>query len=294
MKQIAQSVRAKLYNISKERNISFQHIIIRYLHERLLYRLSISTYNNKFFLKGGTLLYAYSKTEKPRYTLDIDFSLRQMKYEIFTVVEAMKEICSIHDSDGVTFENQTITANEIKENDPYGGLRVFIMAKLDSIKQRLQVDIGFGDTIYPEPVKITFPVLLNFQSVPQINAYSIETIIAEKFHAMIDLADINSRLKDFYDVYKLIEAGEYSQAVLQKAVSTTFKTRNTTYVENHILFSEEFYLDKQRNKTWTAFTKKVEIENPIPFSLVMSEIKRVLMPAWKAMLEKNTDNNQQS
>jgi len=294
MKYIAKSIRAKLYNISKERNISFQHIIIRYLHERLLYRLSLSNYNSNFFLKGGTLLYAYSKTEKPRYTLDIDFSLRQMEYNIANVVEAMKEICSIHDNDGVSFDNQKITANEIKENNPYGGLRVFIMAKLDTIKQRLQVDIGFGDSIYPEPAKIAFPVLLNHQSVPQINAFSIETIIAEKFHAMIDLADINSRLKDFYDVYKLIEAGEYSKKVLQKAVSMTFKTRNTAYMENHILFSEEFYLDKQRNKTWRAFMKKIEIENPIPFPVVMSEIKRVLMPTWKALSEKNTDNNQQS
>jgi predicted nucleotidyltransferase component of viral defense system len=283
MKHIAKSVRAKLYNISKERNISFQHLIIRYLHERLLYRLSISRFNNNFFLKGGTLLYAYSKTEKPRYTLDIDFSLRQMKYNIHNVVEAMKEICSIHDNDGVAFDNQTVTANEIKENDPYGGLRVFVMAKLDTIQQRLQVDIGFGDTIYPEPVNISFPVLLNNQSVPQINAYSIETIIAEKFHAMIDLADINSRLKDFYDVYKLILGGDYSETYLQKAVRTTFSNRNTTYVENHILFNDEFYLDKLRNKTWTAFNKKIENENPASFSTVMAEIKRVLLPVWESL-----------
>jgi predicted nucleotidyltransferase component of viral defense system len=283
MKHIAKSVRAKLYNISKERNISFQHLIIRYLHERLLYRLSISSFNNNFFLKGGTLLYAYSKTEKPRYTLDIDFSLRQMMYNIHNVVEAMKEICSIHDNDGVAFDNQTVTANEIKENDPYGGLRAFVMAKLDTIQQRLQVDIGFGDTIYPEPVKISFPVLLNNQSVPQINAYSIETIIAEKFHAMIDLADINSRLKDFYDVYKLIEAGDYNDTVLQQAVKATFKTRNTKYMENHILFKEEFWLDKLRNKNWAAFNQRVEIENPASFSTVMGEIKRVLLPVWESL-----------
>jgi hypothetical protein len=204
-------------------------------------------------------------------------------YNIHNVVEAMKEICSIHDNDGVAFDNQTVTANEIKENDPYGGLRAFVMAKLDTIQQRLQVDIGFGDTIYPEPVKISFPVLLNNQSVPQINAYSIETIIAEKFHAMIDLADINSRLKDFYDVYKLIEAGDYNDTVLQQAVKATFKTRNTKYMENHILFKEEFWLDKLRNKNWAAFNQRVEIENPASFSTVMGEIKRVLLPVWESL-----------
>lgn len=284
MKHIAKSVRSKLYNLSKEQNISFQHLIIRYLQERLLYRLSISSFNNNFFLKGGTLLYAYSKNEKPRYTLDIDFSLQQIKYNIFNVLETLKDICAIQDNDGVFFDYQKITANEIKENDPYGGIRVFVMAKLDTIQQRLQVDIGFGDIIYPEPIKIDFPILLKNQSVPQINAYSIETIIAEKFHAMIDLADINSRLKDFYDIYKLIVAGDYNDSVLQQAVKATFKTRKTKYMENHILFNEEFYLDKRRNSTWVAFTKKTEIENPASFPMVMAEIKRVLLPVWESLL----------
>ncbi|TVR69896.1 MAG: nucleotidyl transferase AbiEii/AbiGii toxin family protein [Marinilabiliales bacterium] len=283
MKNNAKSIRSRLYNISKIRNISFQHLIIRYLHERLLYRLSVSSYCNNFFLKGGTLLYAYSKSEKPRYTLDIDFSLQQMRYNVQNVVKAMRYICSVTDNDGVIFDSSGITANEIKENDPYGGLRVFVTAHLDTIQQRLQVDIGFGDIIYPDPVKIFFPVLLDSQASPLINAYTIETIIAEKFHSMIDLADLNSRMKDFYDVYKLIEVGDYSESVLLNSVRITFENRNTYYVKNHSLFADEFSLDKQRNKTWIAFTKKIEIENPAPFPDVMLVIRRVLQPIWNAL-----------
>lgn len=283
MKNISKSVRARLYNISKNSEISFQHIIIRYLHERLLYRLSMSSFCNHFFLKGGTLLYAYNNFEEPRYTLDIDFSLQKMKYTIQSISEAMEDICLVRVNDGVMFDANSISVSEIKENNPYGGVRVYLMAKLDTIRQRLQIDIGFGDIVHPEPVKISFPVLLNDQTIPIINAYTVESLIAEKFHAMIDLADLNSRMKDFYDVFKLIEARKYNDLILNEAIKITFKNRNTPYAENHNLFNESFGLDVHRNKQWIAFTRKSELKNTIPFSFVMAEIRRVLFPIWNSL-----------
>jgi predicted nucleotidyltransferase component of viral defense system len=283
MKQLEKSIRAKLYNISKRENINFQHLIIRYLHERLLYRISISSYRTKFYLKGGTLLYAYSQNEKPRYTLDIDFSLNQMEYEQQKVVSALKEICAIYDNDGVLFENQTIVANYIRENDIYGGLRVLIQAKLDTILQRLQVDIGYGDEIYPKPVEISFPVMLNNLATPVIYAYSLETVIAEKFHAMIELSVFNSRMKDFFDVYQLLNTEQYNDKILKQAVSTTFQNRETFFSENHALFTDEFANDTQRNRDWLSFLKKINRDASLQFPQVMTQITHVLKPIWEML-----------
>jgi predicted nucleotidyltransferase component of viral defense system len=194
------SIRQKLLNISKskEENVTFQTIIVRYLHERLLFRLSQSEYKNHFFLKGGALIYALdNKITRP--TKDLDLLGQSVPGDLESVKTIFQEICSINDNDAVTFLAETITVEPIKEEDKYEGVRLHIDGKFDSIKQRLQVDIGFGDVIFPEPQIIHYPLLLSENSPVELKTYTIESIIAEKVHAMVVLGLANSRMKDFYD-----------------------------------------------------------------------------------------------
>ncbi len=281
MKNIGKSIRDKLYNLSKKNNISFQHLIIRYFHERLLYRISVSKYSDKFFLKGGALLYTFSSGEMWRYTMDIDFSLHQMEYDQQKIVETFKDISAIQDEDGVQFNVDSISSRFIRENDIYGGIRIFIETQLDTIQQRLQVDVGFGDSIYPKPIRIYYPVILNDVAIPSIYAYSLETVISEKFHAMIELSEMNSRMKDFYDVYHLLKAENLDQEILEEAIRVTFRQRNTFYQENHELFSTDFASNKNRILAWDAFLKKINHKDSLTFPWVLNEITLVLKPIWE-------------
>jgi predicted nucleotidyltransferase component of viral defense system len=282
MKNIGKSLRHKLYNISKESNLSFQHLIIRYFHERLLYRIYLSRFISNFYLKGGTLLYTFSTGEIWRYTMDIDFSLHQIEYDQQKIVDIFKEICSLPANDGVQFDVESISSGFIREGDMYGGIRVSIHSKLDTIQQRLQVDVGFGDAIFPKPVRINFPVILDELEMPLVFAYSMETVIAEKFHAMIALSEMNSRMKDFYDVYHLLLSGNYHPATLNEAVRATFDQRKTAYSENHELFTREFANNHSRNRQWQAFLKKINQPDDVPFPDVMAAITKILEPIWKS------------
>jgi predicted nucleotidyltransferase component of viral defense system len=256
MKQDGKSIRARLYNIASQQGINYQHLLIRFFHERLLYRISVSRYRDNFYLKGGALLYAFNTGEKQRYTLDIDFTLHKMQYEMETVAQAMKEICEITADDAVQFHSQSMDTRLIRENNVYGGIRITIDASLDTIRQRLQIDVGYGDPANASLNLISFPVLLEDFSQPSVLVYTVEFVIAEKFHAMIELSELNSRMKDFYDVYQLLSAGVYDVDALEKAVITTFHHRKTSFTDNHALFTQEFVADINRNRMWQAFFEK--------------------------------------
>ncbi len=283
MINIAKSIKDKLYHLSKSDRISFQHIIIRYLHERFLYRISISDYCDNFCLKGGTLLYAMNDKNIQRYTLDIDFSLQNMSYDLHIVKNAVIQICKIKDRDGVSYNGNSIAINRIRENDIYGGIRINVMANLGTIRQMLQIDIGYGDSIVPLPTFIDFPKLIDSVKCPRIKVYSTETVIAEKFHAMIELSELNSRMKDFYDVFMILETEKYSIDLLKEAIKSTFRTRNTNIVADHSLFSFEFGSDPNRIKMWKAFLSKIGYSNDLPFSTIMKKITNVLLPIYNEL-----------
>jgi predicted nucleotidyltransferase component of viral defense system len=199
------SIRAALFNLAKREGLIFQFVVIRYLHERLLYRLSVSEYASMFFLKGGALLYALEGLHT-RPTVDIDMLAKHVNNDKERVKAIFRTICEIgYDADCVVFDSGSIVAGGIAENSKYGGVRLCINARFDTVRQRLQVDIGFGDIVTPAPVTLIYPTLLDKLESPEIKAYSIETVIAEKFQAMIDLGTFNSRMKDFYDVYVLLK-----------------------------------------------------------------------------------------
>lgn len=180
-KNIAKSTKAKLLNIARRDNLDYQVLVIRYLYERLLYRLSISTYRDKFCLKGGALLYAFEK-EFPRPTLDIDFLGMKIKNDEATIKNIFIEIFAIdYRGDGVKYEAATIKTEEITENRSYQGIRLTYTACLDTIRQTMKIDIGFGDVVTPTAQQLYYPVLIEELPIPDILAYSTRPILPVGF-----------------------------------------------------------------------------------------------------------------
>ncbi len=228
MSSRAESIKAKLKNVSKEWNKNHQLTLIRYFQERFLYRLSVSEYQKNFFLKGGVLIYAIER-ETSRPTLDLDLLARKVEADQEKMRKIFQEICSIScEEDGVSFDPDSIETLEIAKEGNYSGIRAKVSATLGNIKQRIQIDTGFGDIVIPGPVKMTFPTLIGLPN-PELLAYSIESLIAEKFEAMISLADFNSRMKDFYDVYRILTRGNYNEEVLHEAITNTIRRRSTPF-----------------------------------------------------------------
>lgn len=285
MKKSAKSIRAKLLNVSKKENLSFQLIVIRYFQERLLYRLSHSSYKDTFCLKGGVLLYLFEE-HKSRPTMDIDFLASNTRNEAENLKTIFKEICQIdYPNDAVTFDFETIATSEIIKQGNYNGVRIKITGNLDTIKQNLQIDIGFGDKVYPSPILVKYPVILEMEQ-PEINAYSIYSAIAEKFEAMIQLSEANSRMKDFFDIYTLLINNEIDKQELENAINLTFETRKTIISKEHSLFEKEFYEDKNRISQWNAFKRKAKIIDNTDFETVVQMIKKELEPIYRRMKNK--------
>lgn len=232
-KDYGKSVKAKLLNLSKAERLPYQPLLIRYIQERLLYRLAQSKYKHHFYLKGGALLYAHEQF-KARPTLDIDFLGHNIVNDKKIIKEAFSEICGIScEKDGMYFDTATIETEEINENHIYKGIRLHVTACLDTARQKIAMDVGFGDIIIPEPQKLEYPLLLDDLPPVKILAYSLETVIAEKFQAMIELTENNSRMKDFFDLYTLLSAKKIDDIILEKAIHATLKNRGTVYEENH-------------------------------------------------------------
>jgi predicted nucleotidyltransferase component of viral defense system len=290
MSNPGKSIRTRLLNLAKNENLSNQLVIIRYMHERLLFRLAMSMYADNFCLKGGVLLYVFSK-EQTRPTLDIDFLGTNIPNELESLRAAFRNICQMYyPPDAVTFDTGSISAEEIAGQDEYPGIRLFVTAILDTIRQRIQVDIGFGDIVLPAgdivlpaPVKLSYPTLLPDSGIPVIQAYSLETVIAEKFEAMIDLSVVNSRMKDFYDVYQILTTQTLDGHLLEESIRATFENRNTVYSPSHSLFNPDFAVDEGRQRLWKAFLTRNHLDTSLDFPKVIGRISNVLFPIWERM-----------
>lgn len=282
-KDIAKSIKAKLLNIARQDGLDYQLLIIRYLYERLLYRLSVSDYRDKFFLKGGALLYAFEK-EIPRPTLDIDFLGVKIKNDLAHIKNVFAEICSMTcDEDGISFDISSINTEDITEGRDYTGIRVTLVARLDTIKQVLKMDVGFGDVVIPQPLVLSYPSVMEELPQATIMVYSLESVVAEKFQAMIELSEVNSRYKDFYDVYKILKNHSLNMETVSDAIRATFKNRETWYQPNHPLFTKEFATDSARNQQWNRFLKKIKLDVSLKFEDVMSLISSVLEPIYEKL-----------
>lgn len=277
-KNYGKSVRARLVNLMNETGYKYMYLLARYFNERLLYRVSVSQYKDNFLLKGGSLLYALDGLEA-RPTVDVDFMADKISRDRETLTRIFKQIVSIDcEEDGVLFDTENIKTEPITVDKKYPGLRFYVTAHMDTIVHNMSVDIGFGDVVSPYPMSIDIPLLL--PNIPSVNlqAYSLETVVAEKFHTMIDRDETNSRMKDFFDCYQLLTQRNISDETLFEAIKATFDNRGLLYKPNLKLFSEEFVTDKDRIIRWKSFLKKIKWKEEIPFSSVMQVVRERLQP----------------
>lgn len=283
IKNYGKSIRTKLLNVAKKEDVFYQTILTRFFQERLLFRMSQTIYRNNFYLKGGALMYAYERFAA-RPTLDIDFLGKNISNEGATIVAAFKEICSVpYDEDGVIFDIDHITSQNITEFKDYHGIRLNIPVKMDTIAQVLMMDIGFGDVVTPSPIDLDYPILLDYLPSVNIMAYSLETVIAEKMHAIIDLADQSSRMKDYYDLYNILTKEKYDGDTLQEAIENTFKNRHTSYDADNLFFGKDFANNQQMQVRWQAFMRKITKAEDISFNDVVSYLQNQLRPYWERL-----------
>ena len=283
IKNYGKSIRTKLLNVAQKENVFHQTILTRYFQERLLYRMSQTKYRNNFYLKGGALMYAYERFAA-RPTLDIDFLGKNISNEGSSIVAAFKEICSVpYDEDGVIYDVDHITSQDITEFKDYHGIRLSIPVKMDTIAQVLTMDIGFGDVVTPNPIDLDYPILLEHLPAINIMAYSLETVIAEKMHAIVDLADQSSRMKDYYDLYHILTKEKYDSNTLQKAIENTFENRHTSYDADNLFFGQNFAHNQQMQVRWQAFMRKITKAEDVSFNDVVSYLQTQLRPYWERL-----------
>ena len=252
---IAASVGQKLRNIARERNEDFALVLTKFALERLLFRLSQSKHRDVFVLKGALLFELWTQ-ERYRGTRDADLLARGHTSE--RMEDIFRDICNIAViDDGLRFDAQTIKAERITEDANYQGVRVTFMEYLANARIPIQIDIGFGDVITPAPAEAEFPTLLDFPA-PKLLVYPRESVIAEKFEAMVKLGIANSRMKDFYDLWKLSRDFVFDGLLLSEAVKKTFARRETDLPTDKIpvALTEEFYQDDNKQKQWKGFCDK--------------------------------------
>ncbi|MGN0223039.1 MAG: nucleotidyl transferase AbiEii/AbiGii toxin family protein [Muribaculaceae bacterium] len=278
MKNIGKSIRSRLLNIKNASSHNYMYLLSRYFNERLLYRISISRFNNSLILKGGSLIYAFEGL-KSRPTVDVDFLATNISREQTILTKAIIEILSIEcPDDGVVFDTSNIKYSPITVDKKYPGSRFSFNAHLDTIVFPMSIDIGFGDIISNGPISLDYPTILEGLPPISLKAYSLETLVAEKFHTMIDRDVTNSRMKDFFDCYQLIKNKHLNDSTLQEAILQTFTNRNLLNKPHALLFDPKFYEDIPRVQQWRAFLRRIQYPEHLDFSIVVNTILEALLP----------------
>ncbi len=282
----AASIKSRLKNIAIKENSTMQNELVTYALERTIYRMSISKYSDNFTLKGGIFLYALFNRQYPRATMDIDFLANKIANDSEFMKEVFTEIFLIQCDDALFFDLSSLKVENITEFKEYHGVNVSILALLEKTKIPVSIDIGFGDIVYPDRIKMDFPVLLDME-IPSVNAYSIYSAIAEKFEAIVSLGRYNSRYKDFYDIYAISQKHTLNGSDLYNALVETFNHRNTSF-NNIVAFSDDFINDPSLDKKWKSFKKKKQVNQDIDFKAVITHNMKLLLPVVDAILNEQT------
>ena len=285
---IGHSAFQRLLNYARSHGEDFNFLLFRYGIERFLYRLSVSPYADKFVLKGASLFLAW-KGQNYRVTKDVDL-LGSGPADSEHIIMVFKELCrsTIDPVESLEFIPDSIQVVPIREGQAYEGIRVTLQATLFNARIPLQVDIGFGDAITPEPTRIEYPTLLD-DPPPKILAYPRYTMVAEKTEAMVHLGMVTSRMKDFYDIWLMSQIFEFDGAILCNALRNTFERRSTLLPGSlPIAFSNEFRIDTQKQTQWQAFLRKSKPDDaPKDFQVVIEKIAAFLKPVlFVAQIEK--------
>jgi predicted nucleotidyltransferase component of viral defense system len=271
---IAASVRARLLNLARRTNQPFDVLLTRFVHERLLYRLSRSPHADRFVLKGAMLLTTWLP-ERGRGTRDLDLlgfgdASEERIFGIF------REVLAIAVDDGVAFDLDALQVALIREELEYGGIRLRGAASLSGARIAVVVDIGFGDSVEPGLETIDYPSLLDFPA-PRPRAYAPETVIAEKFQAMVALGRANSRMKDFYDIWVLTKTFDFAPDRLALAIAATFARRQTAIPTNRPeALTPAFAEDPLKQRQWAAFIADID-HAPRQLALIVDDLAPFLM-----------------
>jgi predicted nucleotidyltransferase component of viral defense system len=275
IKNMGASVRSRLLNVAKERRQPFDLLLTHYVLERLLYRLGQTSHGDRFILKGAMLLTKWFE-EPLRPTRDIDF-LGFGKNDETDMVTVFKEVCSVSFNDGVVLDAESVSVARIREELEYGGLRITAKATVDGARVPVVIDVAFGDSVEPGLQEIDVPVLLGFPSI-RLRAYALETVVAEKFQAMVMLGRANSRMKDFYDVWRLSSLVEFKDDKLPRAIASTFARRKTEVPsEPPDALTSAFADDPLKVQQWDSFKADLDYQ-PGALAGVIKDLAAFLMP----------------
>jgi predicted nucleotidyltransferase component of viral defense system len=253
------SVRQRLLNLARSQERPFQELLQYYAMERFLYRLSKSRHAETFILKGALLLAAW-QAPLSRVTKDIDL-LGRTSNELGHIRALFAQLCQIEcEGYGIEFDSKSVKVARIKEDADYEGVRVHFRAALSRAQIPMQIDIGFGDVVNPGVTKISYPTLLEF-TPPELRAYPKETVVAEKLEAVTALEMLNSRMKDFFDLWALSRMYGFDGPVLLKAIKATFDHRGTAIEARPVGLQDEFANDRAKSTQWTAFLRRSRLSS---------------------------------
>ena len=276
IENVTASIQARLKNKADEIGRPFNEILQYYGMERFLYRLSKTVYAKDFILKGGLMLYGLDIPMR-RPTRDIDFlgTAAYLQKDIMSVFNAAMSVP--FPGDGMLFDPKTLRLSQTQAEANQGGIRITFIGYLGTVRLPMQVDVGFSDELASEALSIEYPIILSDMEVPRLKGYPLESIISEKFHAMIRFADLNSRWKDYYDIYLLLDAFEFESQVLINALKATFSNRPTSLTDEIPYgLRDEFAIANQEK--WKTFLSKYKLGN-----VSITDLRQVINRIWQFM-----------
>ena len=270
----AMSLKAKIRNIAKQKNIPAQVILQNYMFERLLVRLSASDYKEKFVLKGGMLVAAIVGLDN-RATIDLDTTLKNLPLTPDAIRSALENVCNIELDDGVVFEIGTISP--IREDDIYGGYRVMLNAKFDTLLTPLSIDVSTGDAITPHAVQYHFSEIFNDEKSYELWTYNIEAVMAEKVETILRRGVFNTRPRDFYDAYILATTQKFNKAVFADALKATADHRGTTrQIADVPSILQNIEESPELKVMWNKYRKQFAYATDIEYAQIMDVLKMLL------------------
>lgn len=269
----AMSLKAKIRNLARKKDMSAQVVLQNYMFERFLERLSKSAYKDKFILKGGMLIAALVGIDN-RATMDMDATIKNYPIDNDSITKAIKEICNISIDDDVTFTFNSVDA--IRDDDAYGGYRVGIVSEYDTIITPMQIDITTGDAITPKEVLYLFKMIFEDGNIG-VWAYNIETVLAEKVETILRRGELNTRPRNFYDVYILTKTQSFDLLVFKEALKSTVAHRETSHIFNDISKRiDEIENSETLKKRWSKYTKDYRYAEDIEYSHIIDALRALV------------------
>ena len=279
MADMAASVLARLKNKATASGRSHQLCLQLFCQEEFLRRLEKSKYADNFVLKGGLFVYAVTEFDS-RVTVDVDFLLRKVPNTPEQVKVVLEEIISVSTgNDFVTFEIKDVAPIAVTKK--YAGVGATVVARIKNTRTPFGIDFGVGDVIVPKHEKRKLPTQLEGFDAPTVNTYSLETTIAEKLDAILNLMEFSSRMKDYYDIYYLANKFDFDGATLTEALSKTFANRAHTFTAAQFEQITGFDSDDAMQKKWRAFCRKTDIKTD-DYGMVLKTIKAFLEKPFAA------------